>query len=236
MKRLVSRFTALLNALDSIFRETNDNDIKALRDDLLEPNTTLMLLLIADLLAHINPFSTFLQKKNLLYSNIATKYERLKEEVKKLMKDDGPLFSKFAPEFFQASLERMAFARRMQNTNLMDHDDEIHNKINLFKQEIKQPFLEAVLRELALAMNVDDPVFIAFDVFNPSAKLNQEEIATKITTLTEFYGKTQGLKFEGVTNKADPLINDKEITPQIIDWFFSDFQNCIKKKKKNEIH
>ena len=76
--------------------------MKVIRDDLLEPNTILMLLLM---LLHISCFSTFLQKKNWLYSNVAIKFEGLKEAFRKLLDEDGPLFTQLAREFLKRLLK-----------------------------------------------------------------------------------------------------------------------------------
>ena len=86
--------------------------MKVIGDDLLEPNTILMLLLVADLFVHINCFSTFLQKKNWLYSNVAIKFEGLKEAFRKLLDEDGPLFTQLAREFLKRLLKWMESARR----------------------------------------------------------------------------------------------------------------------------
>lgn len=145
-KLLVSRFITLLDSLDSIFRENNDNDMKVIEDDLFEPNIILMLLLVTDLLVYIYHFSTFLQKKYLLHSSIATKFKCLNEAVRKLLNEDGPLLTQFAREFLKTLLERMELARRTQNNNLLNLNNEINDKKVQFKEEIKQQFLEDVIQ------------------------------------------------------------------------------------------
>ena len=49
-----------------------------IRDELLKPETILMLLIVADILVPINRFSMFLQKKTLIYVDISHKLKQLK--------------------------------------------------------------------------------------------------------------------------------------------------------------
>ena len=56
-KRLVSRSESLLDAFDTLISGKAAPDIKGIRDELLEPNIILMLLLLSDVLAHVNQFS-----------------------------------------------------------------------------------------------------------------------------------------------------------------------------------
>ena len=230
-KPLVSRLPALVNALDSMLNAKNDPEIKEIRDALLAPNTLLMLLLLADLLVHINRFSVFLQKKNLIYADISSKLERLKESIKELVDEDGPLFNQFAREYLHISHERMELARRLRGNELTDNEVEINRVLNSFDQEIKKLFLREVLREVEVAIQVNDPVFLAFDIFNPNAKLSKVEIKEKVNRLIKFYGESKDSKFGGEVNKADPLINLQEITDECIDRFFDDFDRFVKKEE-----
>ena len=70
-KRFASRFESLFDALDTLINGKAALDIKGIRDELLEPNTVLMLLLLSDVLAHLNRFSQYLQTRNLIYSTVA---------------------------------------------------------------------------------------------------------------------------------------------------------------------
>lgn len=78
-KRLVSRFQSLVDALDTLISGKGAPDIKGVRDELLEPDTILMLLLLSDVLAHVNRFSRYLQTRNLIYSTVARKFTQLIE-------------------------------------------------------------------------------------------------------------------------------------------------------------
>ena len=60
-----------------------------IRDELLKPETILMLLIVADILVPINHFPMFLQKKTLIYADISRKSQQLLEIIKKLQGNDG---------------------------------------------------------------------------------------------------------------------------------------------------
>lgn len=77
-KRLVSRYPCFVDALDAILAKEANQEVKGLRNKLLTPNTILFLLLLTDLLAYINRFSLFLQRKNLIYADIGSKFASLK--------------------------------------------------------------------------------------------------------------------------------------------------------------
>ena len=62
-KRLVSRYSCLIDALDTILEKGADQEVKGLSDELLNPDTALFLLLLTDVLSFINRFSLFLQRK-----------------------------------------------------------------------------------------------------------------------------------------------------------------------------
>ena len=95
-KRLVSRFESLVDALDN---GKAAPDIKGIRDELLEPNNILTLLLLSNVLAHTNRFLWYLETRNLIYSTIAQKFSQLTESLTKLSNADGTLFTEFALPF-----------------------------------------------------------------------------------------------------------------------------------------
>ena len=65
------------------------------QDFLLEPSTILMLLLFSDILQHVN---RFLRTKNLIYSEISLKLNRLNKETNKMFTEDGKEFSKYVKD------------------------------------------------------------------------------------------------------------------------------------------
>ena len=75
--RVISRFKAVVESLDTIFIEKRDPEAKGIRDQLLSPNLIMMLLLLAEVLAPINLFCKFLQTRNLNYSLVMNRYQRV---------------------------------------------------------------------------------------------------------------------------------------------------------------
>ena len=94
--RLVGRFESLVDAL---INGKAAPDIKGIRGELIEPNTILMLLLLSDVLAHVNRFSRYLQKRNLIYSSVTREFSQLIESLTKLSNSDVALFTEFALPF-----------------------------------------------------------------------------------------------------------------------------------------
>ena len=112
-KRLFSRFESLVDALDTLISGKAAPDIKGIRDELLEPNTILMLLLLSDVLAHVNRFLWYLQTRNLIYSTVARKFSQLIKSLTKLLNADGTLFTEFALPFLWLPKKRMMLSRRL---------------------------------------------------------------------------------------------------------------------------
>ena len=61
--RLISRFVPLIASLEAIIDKKFDAELRGLRDQLLDPDNILFLLLLADILTEINRFSKFLQQR-----------------------------------------------------------------------------------------------------------------------------------------------------------------------------
>ena len=61
-KRLIARFSCLIDVLDVILEKGADQEVKGVLDELLQPDTILLLLLLADVLAHLNRFLLFYQR------------------------------------------------------------------------------------------------------------------------------------------------------------------------------
>ena len=64
-----------------IFLERGDAEAKGVRDQLLEPNLLLMLLLLAEVLNPINILSKCLQTSTLVYASITAKVNHLIEKM-----------------------------------------------------------------------------------------------------------------------------------------------------------
>ena len=107
-KRLVSRFQSLVDTLDTLIDGKAAPDIKSIIDEPLEPNTILMLLLLSDVLAHVNKFLQYKQARDLIYSTVAQKFSQLNESLTKISNADGPLFTEFALQFLLLSIKKDA--------------------------------------------------------------------------------------------------------------------------------
>ena len=82
--RVISRFKQVIAALDALTNEKRDEDAKGIRDQLLSPTSILMLLLLAEVLVPINNFCRFLQTRNLNYSLIMSKFQRVVTKLEKI--------------------------------------------------------------------------------------------------------------------------------------------------------
>ena len=107
-QRLVSRFKPLVNCLDTLIIDSRAQDVKDVRDELLEPNTILMLQLLAGILVHVNRFSRYLQTHNLIFATLVHKFSKLVESTQYLAENDGPSFSEHPVQFLTVAKERMA--------------------------------------------------------------------------------------------------------------------------------
>ena len=79
--RIISKFDPLIHALDVIFYERGDAEAKGVRDQLLEPNLLLMLLLLAKVLNPIYILLKYLQTSTLAYILITAKVNNLIEKL-----------------------------------------------------------------------------------------------------------------------------------------------------------
>ena len=78
--RVLPRLHPLIDALDVIFFERGDAEAQGVRDQLLEPNL-LLLLLLAELLNPINILSKCLQTSTLVHASITAKVNHLIEKL-----------------------------------------------------------------------------------------------------------------------------------------------------------
>ena len=159
--------------------------MKGVRDELLEPNTILILLLLADILVHVNRFSWYLQTRNLIFAMLVRKFSKLVESMQHLAENNGPSFSEHAVQFLTVSKERMALARRLHGREDILEDEA--DRINRFRQQVKALFMTALIEELQNALQINDPVFLAFDVFNVTTKYSFQEKIEHNKVLTKYY-------------------------------------------------
>ena len=78
------------DALDVIFFERGDVEAKEVRDQLLEPNLLLILLLLVEVLNPINISSKYTQTSTLVYTSMTVKVNGLTEKLH-IIKDSLPL-------------------------------------------------------------------------------------------------------------------------------------------------
>ena len=187
-QRIISRFSPLVDALDTIYFEKHDAEVKGVRNLLLGPNVILFLLMLADVLVHVNSFSRFLQSCSLVYSTIPRKLSQLTSNLKKLRNEEGYYMKQHGRSFMQISKERLELSQQTrQNGN--GADVSIDETIESFKEKEMYPFLTALIDEILSAMNMDDPEIKAFDVFNIHADVTNSEWEEKAIALFEFYGR-----------------------------------------------
>ena len=91
---IISRFKSLVTSFDEIIQHENDLELHGTRDQMMDPDNMVMLLLLADVLTQLNRFSKFLQTCSLIYTNVNAKLIHLKSESKHTEENNGPLFTK----------------------------------------------------------------------------------------------------------------------------------------------
>ena len=90
--RLISQFVPVIDSLHAIIDKKYDAELRGVRDQLLDPNNILFLLLLADNLVEINRFSKLLQQRGLIFANISFKLEQLITSLRSIQQNDGLLF------------------------------------------------------------------------------------------------------------------------------------------------
>ena len=59
----------------------------------------------------------------------------------------------------------MELAHQLQHNDLLGEEETIEERIAHFNLQIKKTFLTKLIQELNRALQLDDPVFVAFDAF-----------------------------------------------------------------------
>ena len=141
------------------------------------------MLLLSDVLAHVNRLSRYLQRKNLIYSTVARKFSQLIESLTKLSNADGTLFTKFALQSLSLSKERMMLLRQLWGHNLIEEKEDLNTLIAKFNSNLKTLFMSDLTSELHDVLEMNDPVILAFDIFNVSVNFPEKERKRQ----TEYY-------------------------------------------------
>ena len=116
---------------------------------------------------------------------LACKFSNLVESMQHLAENDGPSFSEHAVQFLTVAKERMASAHRLRGREDVLEEDKA-DRINRFRQQVKAPFMTALIKELQNALQINDPVFLAFDVFNVTTKYSFQERIKHVKVLWKF--------------------------------------------------
>ena len=199
--------------------------MKGVRDELMDPNTILMLLLLADVLVHVNRFFRYIQTCNLIFATLV-------ESMQHLAENDGPSFSEHAVQFLTVAKERMALARRLRGREDVLEEDEAY-RVNRFRQQVKAPFMTALIEELQNALLINDSVFLAFNVFNVTTKYSFQERIEHVNVFAKYYGSSKTSKMGDSTNlyTALPNLSNEAVDEQTAQTFFTDFDNSVKREE-----
>ena len=140
-----------------------------------------------------------------------------------MAENDGPSFSEQTVQFLTVAKERMALARRLHGREDVLEEDEA-DCINCFRQQVKAPFMTALIEELQNALQINDPVFLAFDVFNVTKECSFQERIEHINILAKYYGSSKTSKMGDSTITAPPNLSNEAVAEQTAKTFFTDFE------------
>ena len=119
----------------------------------------------------------------------------------------------------------------------MDYEDEdLYTLITKFKSNVKTPFMSDLNAELNYVLKINDPVLLAFDVFNVCVNFPQEERKLHTKVLLTFYGTAHSSTFQS-NNSVAPAVLKGITDDETIRSFFEHFKFCCERRKKrnNEI-
>lgn len=172
---LVSYFQAVLDALDAMIAQTNEPEIDGIRQQFVKPDYFLFLLLLADVFSPLNRLSRFLQTKNLIHGGINRKVQQFQNSLQAVQESNVHLFKENVFSFLEIIEEQIVLGRRLRSMILLSEGGSIEDQIRKFRQEIKTPFLQDLMQEIDLALNINHEVLLAFDMFNTKGKVSEEE-------------------------------------------------------------
>ena len=128
---------------------------------------------------------------------------------------------------FKENAMRIELALQLQENDFLGEEETIEERIAHFNLEINKSFLTEFTQELDQAPQLNDPIFLAFDVFNVTSTISETEHFDKIKVLLEFHGMPKSSTFKKETNMAAALINKENLTEDPIRSFFINFDNGI---------
>ena len=138
--------------------------------------------------------------------------------------------------FYCCQKKRMMLSHRLRGHNLIEEED-LYTLITKFKSNVKTPFMNDLIAELNNALKINDPVLLAFDVFNVSVNFPEEERKHHTEVLLTFYGTVQSSTFQS-NNSVAPAVPNSIADDETIRSFFEDFKSSVareEKKRNNEI-
>ena len=229
--RIISRFEPLIDALDTIFFERGDAEAKGVRDQLLEPGLLLMMLLLAEVLAPINNLSKFLQTSTLLYTSVTTKVNSLIDRLHKIKDglenhdsvDTNLKFFNRATTFLQISSERNDLGRNLRGRTRVGEEPNV--LVTSFLARTGYSFMDDLIREISDALIEENPILLAFNVFNLEDQSNDYR-QDQLNILSAHYGDNKIDNYENDVNRADALINAGEVTGEV-ELFFEEFHDSL---------
>ena len=119
----------------------------------------------------------------------------------------------------------------------MIEEEDLYILITKFKSNIKTPFMNDLIAELNDALKINDPVLLAFNVFNVCVNFPEEERKHPTEVLLTFYGTAQSSTFQS-NNSVAPAVLNSMVDDETIRSFFEDFKSSVareEKKRNNEI-
>ena len=134
-QRIISRFSRLIDVLDTTYFEKHNANVKGVRDLLLRSNVILIMLLLANVLVYVNRFSRFLQISFLVYSTISGKLPpQLTNNMEKLQNEERFYFEQHGRRLLENAKERLelSWQTRQQENGADISIDEI---IESFKKK-----------------------------------------------------------------------------------------------------
>ena len=117
-------------------------------DQLLKPSNMFSLLLLTDVVKHINRFSKYLQTENLIFATVTRKFIQIKEAVLSMKENERPSFKELFPmsrdpaltHLLRMSRERMALTHQLGQNYRTEDKENIAERMAKFNLEIKQHF------------------------------------------------------------------------------------------------
>lgn len=207
-ERVASRYEQLLEALDTLFVETREPELKGLREQLLDPKILLTILFLADFLGKVDVFNLWLQSTDIVFSSLNSKVDSLMKEVSVYCEnlEDGHCF-KMSKDLLNLSNECTSFSTKLRGRSHSKDD-----VLKEFKEQFVRNFLQDFKTELHLAFDLPNSCnnLKGFEIFNnvPTNELTDDEhFDSCLSLLISFYGEEMTDNFQGAVTVSTPIID-----------------------------